>query len=120
VALYGRGSTVAGGDRIKDGEVVACQCRRSREGALSGCSGDDLVGSAGIYVERNPALVVIDASGVDDALQHGPLGIRNLPVQYLQTPGLRVAAEPEDRADGSQIFRPGIGARQHYDRADPG
>ena len=53
-------------------------------------------------------------------LEHGALGVGDLPVEYLQVAGLGMVAEPEDVADGSEVFRPVIGAGEHHDRADPG
>ena len=76
--------------------------RGMREDALGGGGGDDIVGGAGVDVERDAALVVVDVGGADDPLEHGALGVRDLPVEYFQAAGLGMAAEPERPSDGSE------------------
>ena len=49
-------------------------------------------------------MVFADASGVDNALEHGALGIGDSPVKYRQAPSLGMMTKPEGLANGTQIF----------------
>jgi hypothetical protein len=39
-----------------------------------------MAGATGVNVKWNAAMTCVDTSGVDDALEHGALGIRDLSV----------------------------------------
>jgi len=69
-------------------------------------------------VERYTALARIDTCCVDDALEHCPLRVGDLSVQYLQVAGLGMPTVSEDVTERPQIFRPAVGAGEHYDRAN--
>lgn len=90
------------------------------EGRLCGGGRDDVVGSVGVDVERDAVLVIVEDGRVDDTLQHGPLGVRDLPVENVQVPGLRMTAVSEGSADGLHVFRSAVGACEHHHRPYPG
>lgn len=89
------------------------------EGCLRGGCRDDVVVGASVDVERDTALVVIEGTRVDDALQHRPVGVCHLPVEHIQAAGLRVTAIPQSTPDGSEVFRAAVRAREHYHRPNP-
>src|ERR1039457_933179 len=87
---------------------------------MSGGGTDDLVRVACVDVEGDVALVAVDASSIHDVLENGTLRVRDLLVVNLQAADLRMITKPQNVANGSKVFRPTVGAGEHYDRADPG
>jgi len=89
--------------------VVTRDGRSSRECCLRGSGLNDVVGTAGVDMKRDVALVIIEGGRVDDTLKHGPLGVCHLSVKNAQVASLGMTAVPEGAAEGFQVFRPDVG-----------
>jgi hypothetical protein len=64
--------------------------------------------------------MVVDAGGVDDARQHGAVGVCDLLAQDLEIGGLRVSAVTEGMAKGRKVLGAAVRAGEHDDSLDPG
>jgi hypothetical protein len=76
--------------------------------------------SADIDVERDAAVVVIDAASSDDVVKDAPLGVGDPPIEHVKAADLGMPPHPEAAADRFQVLGAPVGAGKQHDRADPG
>ena len=100
--------------------MIASQGACAGECCLRRLSRHDGVRASGVDVDRNPTVMVVDASRVNDTSQHGALGVGDLLAKDFQVCGLRMATVAEGMANRCKVLRAAVRAGEHDDRPDPG